>query len=219
MSKLVRRVSDGRIGHNIIETARTYLASSQSKEQLRSRASFFFRLAAPFFMKNSPRFKQNTNALAKLEFYKSHLSPGESGIDVGCYDGFYTQGLREHGCSIVGVDFLETIIKKARRFDPEGDYITAFAEELPFPDESMGFGIYSHVLHHVLSPEVVLAEARRVIRPGGKVIAVLPKKLGREPSHLKQYTLDELGGLVSHHFPNIAYSGDIGTSQGHVAYR
>jgi ubiquinone/menaquinone biosynthesis C-methylase UbiE len=50
------------------------------------------------------------------------------------------------------------------------DVVTARAEALPFPDESFDAAVAAFVLCSVEDQSTVLAEARRVLRPGGKLV-------------------------------------------------
>jgi SAM-dependent methyltransferase len=48
------------------------------------------------------------------------------------------------------------------------------ASDLPFPDESFDLAICIEVLEHLFSPDGTVREVRRVLRPGGKLIASTP---------------------------------------------
>jgi ubiquinone/menaquinone biosynthesis C-methylase UbiE len=50
------------------------------------------------------------------------------------------------------------------------EVVTARAQQLPFPDESFDAAVAAFVLCSVEDPQAVLAEARRVLRPGGKLV-------------------------------------------------
>jgi SAM-dependent methyltransferase len=53
-------------------------------------------------------------------------------------------------------------------------FTTGYAEDIPFGDESFDLALMDDVLEHVRDPERVLAECRRVLRPGGLLVARFP---------------------------------------------
>jgi ubiquinone/menaquinone biosynthesis C-methylase UbiE len=91
----------------------------------------------------------------------------------------------------------------------------ADAQSLPFPDGAFDFVLCIDVLPHVLQPRQMLAEARRVLRPGGTLIIdatnsvpvwtlAFPRYLGRRPSRWVQIwraggVLPEWRTRVRHH--------------------
>lgn len=56
--------------------------------------------------------------------------------------------------------------------------IECSVERLPFRDEAFGAVLALNVLHHVMDPERSLAELARVLRPGGLLVALDPRKVG-----------------------------------------
>ena len=52
--------------------------------------------------------------------------------------------------------------------------VTGEAQEIPFPDSSFDGVVLGEILEHVFDPEKVLAEAYRVVRPGGRIVASTP---------------------------------------------
>jgi ubiquinone/menaquinone biosynthesis C-methylase UbiE len=71
-------------------------------------------------------------------------------------------------------DFDPAMVEAARaRLDPIGDRVTvrqADATSSPFPDASFDAAVSWIMLHHTLEWEKALAEAVRVVRPGGTVV-------------------------------------------------
>src|SRR5262245_11408494 len=69
---------------------------------------------------------------------------------------------------VVGVELSVAQLERAR---PRRDvtYIRADAHALPIADGSFDLAYARYVLEHVADPSVVLAEMRRVLRPGGRV--------------------------------------------------
>ena len=108
-------------------------------------------------------------------FLLPSLHPGARVLDVGCGPGAITRGLAERvapGGEVVGIDRAAAFVEAARaahesvaglRFE-EAD-----AAALPFDDGTFDVAFAHAVLQHVESPEAVVAELRRVVRPGGVV--------------------------------------------------
>ncbi|WP_308425285.1 class I SAM-dependent methyltransferase [Deinococcus knuensis] len=88
------------------------------------------------------------------------LSPTLDVLDVGAGDGRLVRELarRAHVGRVVGVDPT-----------PEPGVQPASAEALPFPDASFDVVLFARVLAHLPDQARALAEARRVLRPGGRV--------------------------------------------------
>lgn len=62
--------------------------------------------------------------------------------------------------------------------DPRVRFVEGDAESLPFSDESFDEVVATCILHHVVNPEVVLREMRRVVRQGGTIAIALPTDPG-----------------------------------------
>jgi methionine biosynthesis protein MetW len=112
--------------------------------------------------------------LKLLELFASHVSGRDRCLDVGCGDGG-TSGvwLDEHASSYAGVDISEGAVRMAcdRGLDAQ---LISDAAELPFPDESFDVAVCVEVLEHLFEPQRALAEAQRVLRPGGRLIVTVP---------------------------------------------
>lgn len=90
-------------------------------------------------------------------------------LDIGCADGAIRNalpGLR----SYLGLDYPGTALGLyGTRPDVLGD-----AASLPFSDARFDTVMLLDVLEHLARPELALAEARRVLRPGGRLLVTVP---------------------------------------------
>jgi SAM-dependent methyltransferase len=93
--------------------------------------------------------------------------PNTEAFDLCCGHGNVSKGLIQAGAQVTGLDFSPAMLDMARSAVPGAQFIEGDAMALNFADASfdavtIGFGI-----PHVPDPPKVLAEARRVLRPGG----------------------------------------------------
>ncbi|SDT99769.1 Methyltransferase domain-containing protein [Amycolatopsis keratiniphila] len=97
------------------------------------------------------------------------LDPGSAVIDVGCGAGLAVSELSARGFRAVGVDLSEEMIDEARRRWPERDFLLGDAYALPVDGGFAGYRA-DKVFHELAEPELALAEARRVLVPGGRIV-------------------------------------------------
>ncbi|MET8766782.1 methyltransferase domain-containing protein [Streptomyces sp. NPDC004658] len=98
--------------------------------------------------------------------------PGSTVVDVGCGAGRAVAELAERGVHAVGVDTSPSMLAAARKRWPEGEFHEAGAENLPFADGSVRGYRADKVFHLLPEPERAVAEARRVLCPGGRIVLV-----------------------------------------------
>ncbi len=95
-------------------------------------------------------------------------------LDIGTGPGGFPGRLRLNGHMgrLVGLDQSVGMIEKARAAHPGADFIVGDAMNLPFPDSSFDAVSARHMLYHVPDVTKAISEAKRVLRPGGRFLAL-----------------------------------------------
>ncbi|KEJ96959.1 Methyltransferase domain-containing protein [Pseudosulfitobacter pseudonitzschiae] len=96
------------------------------------------------------------------------LYPGARMLDAGCGPGYAAGAAMALGASCVGVDNAPAMIDAAHTRYPGSEFKTGDIEALDFPDHSFDIVAANIVLFHVTDPRKSIAEAFRVLRPGGR---------------------------------------------------
>ena len=94
-------------------------------------------------------------------------SPPLDVLDLGCGEGRLSRDLTALGYRTVGVDIAPDMIAAAREADPGGRYEVADAGKTGLPDASVGLVTAFMSLQDVDDLPAAVAEAARVLRPGG----------------------------------------------------
>ena len=99
-------------------------------------------------------------------------------LDVGTGTGFLAILLAELGHDVVGIDLSERMLERAKKkADEKGldiEFMIADAENLPFDDGEFDAVINRHLLWTLPNPQKAINEWSRVIKRGGKVVAISP---------------------------------------------
>jgi len=98
---------------------------------------------------------------------------GRDVLDLACGAGVVAEAALARGLRPVGLDFSPAMLAEVRRRLPEVELREGDAEALPFADASFDAVVSSFGIHHVERPRRALAEARRVLRPGGRLAFTL----------------------------------------------
>jgi demethylmenaquinone methyltransferase/2-methoxy-6-polyprenyl-1,4-benzoquinol methylase len=100
--------------------------------------------------------------------------PDERVLDVATGTGAVALELvRQHGCSVVGIDRSPEMLSVARRrvasrsLGARVELHEGRAETLPFPDASFDGLTVTYLLRYVDDPTAAIRELARVVRPGG----------------------------------------------------
>ena len=102
--------------------------------------------------------------------------PEDTALDVGCGAGIILNQLTAR--EKTGVDLCTRMLERARiRCGSQTKLVEASAEHLPFGAHSFSRVLCSEVIGHVQSPEFVVREVHRVLKPDGVLVVTVPASL------------------------------------------
>ena len=143
------------------------------------------------------------------------LLPQGRTLDLGCGIGHSYEELAPR--ETVGVDIDSDALEGQDRETHAADM-----RELPFGDRAFDSVLSVQSIEHVPDPERVLAEVRRVLRPGGVAVFVTPNRLtfGRpdeiiDPYHYVEYDAGQLRALCEPFFEQLELRGIFGSARYH----
>lgn len=117
----------------------------------------------------------------------AHLLPPLDIADLGCGDGYLTIEAARFAKTVIAVDRSAAALTRAKKLaarrerarECEGrnpsdkiEWKRGDLERLPLKDASVDVALLSQALHHAASPAKALAEAARIVRPGGRVLVL-----------------------------------------------
>jgi ubiquinone/menaquinone biosynthesis C-methylase UbiE len=111
-------------------------------------------------------------ALRRRSYELVSAGAGKRVVDVGCGAGISVAEMTALGADVTGLDPSAAMIDVARTRFPHCDLLVAGAESLPFPTGSVDGYRAERVYQHLTDPLPALDEARRVLRPGGRLVIV-----------------------------------------------
>lgn len=134
---------------------------------------------------------------------------GKSVLDIACGTGYGLAVLKEAASFVIGVDIAIDAAKEAK-FEcyDRAAVLLGDGRQLPFVDKSFDAVTSFETLEHLHQRSDFLAELRRVLRPGGKLVLSTPnanytKPVNGKPSnpfHVFEYTPEELRPEIKNHF-------------------
>jgi SAM-dependent methyltransferase len=139
----------------------------------------------------------------------AEVAPGRV-LEVGCGEGELAERMvRELGCEVIATDQSQRMVELTR--ERGLDARVADVRDLPFADAEFDAVLAAWMLFHVAEVDVAVGELARVLRPGGRLVAVtvgaghlgeLVSLLGVERTPLS-FDGDNGERLLSRHFPSV----------------
>lgn len=124
------------------------------------------------------------------KLFAAFVKPEAVVLDVGCGNGdHYGRFLATITPTYYGVDISDIAVEVARSYGICAQQHNLQAP-LPFPDEMFDTVICLEVLEHLFTPDFVLGEMRRVLKPGGHIIFSVPNI-----AHISNRVRAVLGGF------------------------
>jgi SAM-dependent methyltransferase len=112
---------------------------------------------------------------ARRRMLLAEARPGERVLDLGCGAGRFVAALAAAGADPVGVEIAEAALERARAVVPAADLRPLQPDgSIPLEHSAVDLVWCSEVLEHVADVAYLLAEVRRVLRPGGRLLATVP---------------------------------------------
>jgi SAM-dependent methyltransferase len=89
-------------------------------------------------------------------------------LDICCGTGDFSAAAQRRGATVTGIDFVPAMVERAAAKVPGATFAAGDAEALDFEDARFDIAVCCFGLLHLEEPDRALAEAARVLKPGGR---------------------------------------------------
>jgi ArsR family transcriptional regulator len=122
------------------------------------------------------------------------LLPAIDVADLGCGEGYVTIEAADFARRVIAVDQSKAVLDRARAMAARRrvtniSWKRGLIEKLPIADAAVDLALLSQALHHAEAPERALAEAHRILRPGGRLLVLDLRE------HQEAWVSDQLGDV------------------------
>ena len=97
--------------------------------------------------------------------------------DLGAGEGTFSQLLARRSKKVIAIDNSEKMVEYGRELARKHgvknlEYRKGDLEEVPIRDATVDLAFFSQALHHAQHPERAVAEAMRILKPGGRIVVL-----------------------------------------------
>ena len=118
--------------------------------------------------------QQDEFYITKIQTAVAMVRVADVVIDIGCGDGVFVQYARERGGRVIGLDPSLEGLRLARSMVGGGGLCAASARHLPLPAQMADLVMMIDVVNYLDECDEVVAEAARVLKPGGALVIMSP---------------------------------------------
>ncbi|WP_235839902.1 methyltransferase domain-containing protein [Derxia lacustris] len=148
----------------------------------------------------------------------SALAGGKRLLDIASGEGYGSALLAQVAASVCGVDISAEAVAHARaqygaQF-PNLQFVQGSATAIPFAAAEFDMVVSFETLEHLAEQEEMLAEIRRVLKPGGLLVISTPDRAvyartdgGHNQFHVRELSAEEFRALLDRHFGHVALYG------------
>jgi SAM-dependent methyltransferase len=122
--------------------------------------------AAPAYLAT---FADATRPFCEAILDAAAIGPGMRMLDLACGPGLLAIAAAGRGADASGLDFSPAMLALARAASPGTTFCEGDAEAMPIADAAFDAVVSSFGVHHFPRPAAALAEAHRILRPGGRL--------------------------------------------------
>ncbi len=152
----------------------------------------------------------------RLDLLARHVNAGERVLQVDCGPGWLPEMMQARGAQVVATDLSAVAVDRARARGVDARQFDIDGGSLPFEGAAFDVVVSDSQLEHRVDAEHALDEMVRVLRPGGRLILLLPNTAhwrvrlwllcGRfpyvdhtptDPLHLRFFTLPDLRAMLA----------------------
>jgi ubiquinone/menaquinone biosynthesis C-methylase UbiE len=138
--------------------------------------------------------------MASYLFTRFHLHKGQKLLEIGCGRGEFLNAFQQLGMSCYGVDLSEQGFCHLK--DIQVAKVDISQDVLPFENNSFDVVYHKSLIEHLYSPDHLMKETYRVLKPEGRVIILTPdwvstmKVFYEDYTHSRPYTVTAVSDLL-----------------------